>query len=255
MRHINVIIVFASVLLPLLASAQERVDVKPFDGNPVMTLSAQAYRRVAQDRLVATLQIEKSAKDVTEVQKFINTKMQAAQAVAKKVDNLKVTTGNYSVYKQYSPEPNMADGKPWTPEQREKNSFWQASQQLMLDGNDRDALLKVVAALQKDGFAVQGLSYYLSREAGDKLKDELAVEALETIKQRAEKMAKALGSKDVQYVSFDVNDGFGGAPQPVMMRAMAKGGAMPEMDMAAPVAEAGESEVTVNINAQVKIMK
>lgn len=249
--------VAAMAALPLVAvTAQPMPDLKDFDGNTLMSLSAQATREVTQDRLTATLQIEKNAKDAAEAQRFINTKMQAAQALAKKVDGLKVSTGNYSVYKQYAPEPAPREGsKPWSPEQREKNASWQASQQLIVDGADKDSLLKLVASLQKDGFAVQGLNYYLSREASDKLKDDLAAEALGTIKQRADKLAGVLGAKSVQYVWVDINDGGGVMPQPMMARAMAFKGAAPEMDMAVPVAEAGESNVSVNVSAHVKLIK
>ncbi len=251
MIHKHIILAAALVLTPLAAMADEAKD----DGSTVVTLTAEARRSVAQDRLQATLSFEKTAKTPEDVQREINATMQAARAIYSKVSGVKVTTGGYNVWKQYTPEPApKANGTPaWTPEQREKNAYWQGNQQLMVDGADRDDVLKLVTALQQKGFAVQGMNFYLSREAADALRDDLTAEALGTIKSRAAKIAQTLGMKSIRYARIDTQ---GAMPSPMPYTMMRAGKAM-DMAMAAPmpeaVAQGGESDVSVNVSAEIRL--
>lgn len=225
------------------------------DGSTSVTLSAEARRTVEQDRVMATLGYEVSGKTAEEVQAKINTKMQDAKKLYDTVKVVKPSTGGYNVYKNYPPEPEpKADGTPaWTPEEREKKAYWQGSQQLMLDGVKSDEMLKLVGSLQKQGFALQGLNFYMSRAAEDAVKDSLITEALANIQARAENIRNALGMKKIRYAKIDL--GNEGRPMP-MMRTMAmkaeaydaNAGSAP-----APVAEAGETEVVVGVTAEVKL--
>lgn len=225
------------------------------DGSTSVTLSADARRTVQQDRVTATLNYEFSGKSSAEVQAKINAKMQEAKPKYDAVKSLKVSTGSYNVFKNYPPEPQpKADGTPaWTPEEREKKAFWQGSQQLMLDGAKSDEMLQLIGVLQKDGFALQGLNFYMSRDAEDAVKDSLITEALANIQERAENIRKALGMKKIRYAKIDLGDN--GRPMP-MMRGMAMKAEM-AFDAAgsapAPVVEAGETEVVVNVTAEVKL--
>lgn len=223
------------------------------DGSTSVTLSADARRTVEQDRVTATLSYEFTGKLAAEVQANINAKMQEAKLKYDAVSGIKVSTGGYNVFKNYPPEPQpKADGTPaWTPEEREQKAYWQGSQQLIFDGAKSDEMLQLIAGLQKEGFALQGLNFYMSRAAEDAVKDSLITEALGNIQQRAENIRKALGMKKIRYAKIDLG---GGQPMP-MMRAMAMkaeaydaAGSMP-----APVVEAGETEVVVNVTAEVKL--
>jgi predicted secreted protein len=175
--------------------------------------------------------------------------------VYSKASDVKVSTGSYNVYKQYSNEPApKRDGTPaWTPEEREKNAYWQAQQVLQLDGADKDAVLNLVASLQKQGFAVQNMNFYLSREASDKLRDELTAEALATIKTRAESMARTLNMKSIRYARIDTSGG-GMSPMPMARNyAMKAEMAMAGDAMSSPVGQAGESDVQLTVSAEVRL--
>lgn len=224
------------------------------DGGTMLSLSSEAHRTVEQDRLMANLNLEATGKTAAEAQAKLNEKMQAARTLYSKVKGIKVTTGGYNTWKNYPPEPApKANGQPaWSPEEREKKAFWQANQTLTIDGADRDEIIKLSGAFQQQGFAMQGMNFYLSREAGDSLRDELTTEALKSIRARAESMAKALGMNKVRFVRIDTN---GNMPRPMpynkMMRAemaMAADAGMPE-----PVAQGGESEVNVSVTAEVRL--
>lgn len=253
-KKILAAMVAAAVVSAAPAMAQS-CNCNADDGSTVVNLSADARRTVSQDRIGVSLQIEKTAKTPAEAQNFINAKMQEARVVYGKASAVKVSTGNYNVYKQYSNEPApKRDGTPaWTPEEREKNAYWQAQQQLRLDGADKEAVMNLVASLQKQGFAVQNMNFYLSREASDKLRDELTAEALGTIKTRAENMARTLNMKSIRYARIDTS---GGAVPPMPMArayAMQAEKGMAGDAMSTPVAQAGESDVELTVSAEVRL--
>lgn len=235
--------------MPLPARADDKDD-----GSTTVNLSAEARRTVQQDRVTATLSIEKAGKTADEVQEFINGKMQEAKKLYDVVDGVKVSTGGYNVYKEYEPEPApRKDGSSaWTPEEREKHSIWRGNQQLILDGAKKDELLQLIGTLQQQGFAAQGLNFYMSRAAEDAIKDQLIVEALQNIKARGANIQQALGMRTIRYVRIDLGDN-GPQPVPMMARAMSAKAFDAVESMPSPVVEAGETEVVVHVSAEVKL--
>lgn len=242
-----------AIAIPMMANAAEDKD----DGSTSVQLSADAHKMVEQDRVTATLAMEATSKTAAETQAMINGKMQDAQKLYSKVSGVKPTTGSYSVYKEYdTPEPApKKDGTPaWTPEEREQHSVWRGYQEIQLDGVKSDDLLKLIGALQKQGFAAKGLNFYMSREAQDKVKDVLIVEALGNIKARAENIRQALGMKTIRYAKIDLSDnGNVVRPMPMMMKAARAEAFDAAAPMPDPVAEAGETDVTVNVTAEVRL--
>lgn len=215
----------------------------------VMNLDAEARRVVTQDRVSVNLNIQREGKTAAEAQAAVNAKMQAAVAMAGKVKGVKASTGYYNVYKQYPPEV-----RPLSKDEREQKAYWTAQQTLVLDGADKDAVLKLSGALQQQDFAMQGMNFYLSREASDALKDELTTEALATIQNRARVIAKQLGMGNVRIATINLG---GSTPPPMpymarnkMMAMSAAAEAMPQ-----PSGEAGESTVTLTVNAEVHMSR
>lgn len=245
-RVLTYVLMSAMVVGVAAAPALVRADDKD-DGSTTLRLNAEARRSVPQDRLQVTLAFEQTAKTAAEAQKLVNAKMRDALKVYGGVSSVKATTGNYNVWKQY---PNEPGPKPLTDAEREKAATWQATQQLMLDSADKDATLALVGKLQEQGFNVQNMNFYLSRQASDALRDDLTVEALGTMKARAQKMAGALGMKSIRFATIDVTGNPVVPPMP-MMRAMAM--KADSAGYAEPVGQAGESEVVVNVNAEVKL--
>lgn len=242
-------VLMAATALAVVASPAVRADEKD-DGSTSVQLSAEARRTVTQDRALATLNFEATGKTAEEVQRSINTKMQDAKKLYDAVTDIKVSTGQYNVYKDYRDLPEPKKGETID---REKYAIWRGSQEVRLDGAKKQELLDLISTLQKQGFAATGLNFYLSQNAQDQLKDELIVEALGNIQERAKNIQKALGMKTIRYARIDLNDQ-GGRPVPMMARAYAKGGAeMADASMPAPVAEEGETDVVVGVTAEVKL--
>lgn len=213
----------------------------------VMSLDAEARRTVLQDRVQATLVVQREGKTAQAAQRLVNEKMRAALAMAKTASGVRASTGRYSTDKRYPPEP-----KPMTPAERERQSIWMAQQTLLLDADDAPALLELAGRLQNMDLALQGLDFYLSREAEDRVKDELLAEALQTVKSRAQKVAAVLGTPSVRFARIQV--GGGGPGPPLMMRRMAADAVAARAEaMPAPIGEAGQTEVSLGINVEVHL--
>lgn len=242
----------ASCLLLPAAGHADAAEIAYFKDVSVINLDAEARRVVTQDRVQANLAYEATGKTAAEVQNTINTKMTMALAKANAVAGVKVNTGYYNVYKTYENEPPNPP-KPYTAAEREKYAVWRGSQTLVLDGANKDNVLKLAGDLQGENFAMQGMNFYLSREASDRIKDELIAEALTNVRTRAQKVATQLALPKIHMARITIG-GSGGYQPPVMMRAMAMKGAE-AADMATPVGQAGESEVTLNVNVEVHLSK
>ena len=205
----------------------------PPAGHTLVNLSASERTTLPQDLLTAALRIEARGAEPRKVQDDINKAMTKALALAKAVPTVKTSTGGYQVYEQ----------------RLERNvRVWQGQQTVQLESKDSAALLDLAGKLQGAGFAVSGLNWSLSPERAESVRDELLVKALGNLKTKAALVARTLGKSG--YELTDVN--LDGAPQPVpvyravrMEMAMAADGAV-----AAPVAEAGETEVVVGVSAR-----
>ena len=97
------------------------------------------------------------------------------------------------------------------------------------------------------GLMMSGMSYTLSPDKADAVKDSLMEDALSKVRARAERAAKALGKTGTELVEItvDANTDF---PRPMM--AMMKGGMEAADAMATPSAEPGQSEITLTVSAR-----
>jgi uncharacterized protein len=203
----------------------------PDDGMTVLHLTESADRAIRRDRLRVQLRVETTAGNAKQVQADINRRMASALAKVKAVAGVKPETGSYSVY-----------------EERQQNvpSRWRGSQSLSLIDQDFAELLALVGDLQNDGLAVASLAFELSPEAARVAQDELTNEALNRLRDRAERIAMELHLSFQRY--RDIRIGNVGGDRPVPMRAMAMAAAAPAPP---PVGEAGDAMVQVSVDADV----
>jgi predicted secreted protein len=205
------------------------------DGLTVLHLSESADRAIRRDRLHVQLRVETTAGNPKQVQADINRRMASALAKVKTVAGVKPETGSYAVY-----------------EERQQNvtSRWRGSQTLSLVDRDFAELLALVGDLQNDGLAVSSLAFELSPEAARAAQDELTNEALNRLRDRAERIAMELHLSFQRY--RDIRVGNVGGDRPVPMRAMAMAAAAPTA--APPVGEAGDATVQVSVDADVVLV-
>lgn len=236
-RHSTSISVICSILLAVFSVGAFAQNTLPLpQGQTLITLTVTERTRVGQDTLTADLRIEVDDRDPAVVQNSINTAMAEALEISRGRDGVSVATGHYNIY-QYNRNPsgNRAD------------EMWRGSQSITLESLDAAQVLALAGELQAKGFLMNQLSYSLSTERADEVRDSLMEAALARAQQKAERAGRALGKTDVELATVEIDTRSGGYAAPVMMRAMA---ADASMEMAAPSADAGETEVTLTVRVQ-----
>ena len=236
------------LLSALPAAAQDNTVSLPPEGTTIINFSATERRSMPQDLLVASLRIEVEDKsNPAAVQKKINEAMTKALDLAKKESTFKVSTGAYSVYK--TSRQIIVNQK--TGESR-SDDIWVGAQTIDIESKDAAKLLDVTGQIQGMGFAMNNLAYTLSPEVADKTRDELMVLALKKLTAKADIVAKTLGKTKADLINVNVD---GGGPIVPMYKTMAMESRAVAMDaaMPAPVAQAGETDVSVTVSAQALI--
>ena len=220
---------------PLTARAQAEDPLLALpEGQVVLSISATERKEVAQDLLVGTLSYVVTNRDAGVVQNDINTAMTKALEIARKAEKIKVSTGAYQVYETVIP--------------RTEERQWRGEQSLTLKSGDAKALLDLAGELQKLGLTMNGLSYTLDPETAVKVQDSLMESALKQLQERANRAAAALGKTGAALRDVSVQSDNMPYPQPYLARSMKMESAA--MDMAAPVAEAGETTITLTVSAR-----
>jgi len=222
--------------LAVTAVAQQSAGVLP-EGQTLVTLSVTERARVEQDTLVATLRIEQEDRDAVTVQNRINSAMEEALALLGDEPGITVSTGFYSVY-QYNRQPQASRTDP----------IWRGSQSLVLESREAVArVLELAGELQATGFVMNQLSYRLSNEKADSVRDELMEQAIQRAGEKVGRAARALGRPDTDITSLEVDADLQQSPPGIMRSEMATASAD---IMSAPSARAGETEVTLTVRIQ-----
>jgi len=218
-------VLLMSLSVPALAAEA------PADGGTVLHLREEAQRPVARDQLRAVLRVEGSDSDAARLQAEIDRRLAAAVARAKSVAGVSLFTAGYAVYEQHA---------------KDQPPQWHGSAGLTLTAQDSAPLLALLGELQQSGLLMSALAYELTPEAARRVEDELTAEALDRLRQRAERVAGDLGLAVLRLRDLRVGNAAGTQPVPRLFAAAA--GAAP-----APVAEPGEATVTVSVDAEVEL--
>jgi uncharacterized protein YggE len=228
-------------VLPL--QAQEAVQLPA--GHTALNISATEKVEVEQDMLIASLRIQKEGETAKEVQEYINKRMATAMASLKKVKSLKIETGRYYVHPDY----RYIDRKDGSNER--VIDQWRGSQSVTIKGLVAEDILTMAGKLQDMDFVMNSLNYQLSPKKYDEIRDGLMEKTVEALMVRAKRVGKALNKSNVDLVEINV-DARNNTPRPMYARAakmemmaMSSDAAMP-----APVAEAGETTVSMSVSAR-----
>ncbi len=237
MKLIPTLICASALGLSALLSTVQAQDINLLpEGQTLITLSVTERINVEQDTLIATLRIERENRDATILQREINAAMEQALEVTEDASPIKVSTGYYSVY-QYSNQPQGG----------RVDNVWRGSQSITLEGQDAQKVLELTGEIQAMGFVMSELGYVLSTQRADEVRDSLMESAIARARANAERAARALGKTNVDIAVLDIDAALGYAQPQMMVRALAMD-AMAEK--AEPVAEAGESEVSLTVRVQ-----
>lgn len=238
MKSIHILMLTSALMLPVAimspALAQD-INLLP-EGQTLITLSVTERISVEQDTLTATLRIERENRDAQTLQREINAAMEAALEEAEGDNDVQVATGYYSVY-QYSTQPQGG----------RVEEVWRGSQSLTLQGKDAQKVLELAGEIQAMGFVMSELAYTLSTEKADEVRDSLMESVIARARANAERAGQALGKSEIDIAVLDIDSALGYSEPMMYARAVAMD-AMAEK--ATPVAEAGETEVSLTVRVQ-----
>ena len=195
-------------------------------------LQESASREVGQNVLMATVQAHAEAASPADAQAVVNRDMAAAVERVQTVVEVRAATGSYSVYQRRD-----RDNKP---------VGWIAEQGLRLTSENPAALLQLVGALQESGLNLNGLGWQVDEATRRKVQDELTVEAIATLRQRAAAIAASVGMAVGNIDSLRVGGAMEG-PRPMMMRAEAMAGAPP------PTALPDQETIRASVEAEITL--
>lgn len=231
------ILLLASLLLITSTSLSKAETLDPIlampEGQVILNISATERLEVEQDLLVATLYYKAENINPAALQNDINTKMRDALNMARNTENVKVQTGSYRVYERQRA--------------RTEEKYWEGSQSLTLKSTEAQTLLDLVGNIQEMGLGMNNLSYTLSDERAVEIQDQLMEGALEELQNRADRAASALNKGSAALREVNVQSS-GGSPKMYARAEMAY--SMDAGAMAAPVADAGETTITLTVSAR-----
>lgn len=234
MRYLLLAFFFTAISMNTAQAQTEDYILSLPDGQVVLNINATERREVEQDLLIATLSYSATNKDSGALQNEINTVMKKALDIAKKEETVKTNTGSYQVYETRDP--------------RTKEKKWQGNQTITLKSKDSETILKLVGTLQDLKLNTNGLQYTLDPKTQIAIQDSLMEDALKQLQQRADRAAKALGKSTAEL--RDVNVQSGGIPRQPRHYARTAMAMSADMEVAAPVAAAGESTITLTVSAR-----
>lgn len=235
-----------SVFVVLPSCAQESLVALP-DGHTALNISATERVEVDEDTLQASLRIQKEMESAVDLQNWINTAMKKAVDLVKQYPEIKLETGQYYVRPDYTRIRNQETG-----EMEDEISKWRATQTLTFKTNDEtktDDVLMLAGQIQDMGFVMNSLSYHLSREKREETRDNLMEATITKLRERAERIAKALGKTEVDFVEINV-DSHSMTPRPMYARVQTMEMSVASDSIQTPSAEAGTSDVSMTISAR-----
>ena len=200
-----------------------------------MSFSVERSREVANDWVTAVVGTSDEDSDAARLADRVNKTMNWALGMAKQARGVEVKSGGYTTHPVHDKDGKIAR--------------WAASQDLILEGSDVDAVSELVGKLQSK-LLLRSIAFSVSPETRRKTEDALIGEVLTAFQERAKRISAGLGARDYELVSLSIQTPGGGGPVPMYARA--------EMMMdkvAAPSFESGQSTLQVRVDATIELEK
>lgn len=217
---------------PLLAQSS---DAPLYD---VYSLSGEASMEIANDLMIATLQVQQEDADPASLAEKINSTMSWALETLQEFDSLKVSTRDYQTYPRYDTS------------QVRRLIGWRATQSLQIESSDFGAAGKAIQALQ-ERLQVKGIRHLAQEDTRKAVVDQLIGEALDAFKARAELVRDNMGSSG--YDVLDVNIQTGESNSPIYAPRAEMADMMRSSVATEPALEAGTSRVNVQVFGRVQL--
>jgi predicted secreted protein len=210
------------------------------DNPPLLGVSADVSREVANDEMNVVMRVERQSADLASANRDALERINALLAKARSVPGVDANLAGVGSSPVYA-ESRTTDGKT-----ERAITGWHVHADAALDSRDIQALSRLVGELGEDA-RILSLGFSVSKETRARIEAELLAEAAKAFNERAGMVAKSLG-----FAGFEierVHVGTAGTPRPyrpVAQEAMMMKAAAPDFS-----GSAGESTLSANANGQV----
>lgn len=226
MKKLFVLIV---LLLPLHLSAHN--EPATYDR---ISFSTTAEMEAPNDELVIIMSVQRTGRDLVELADEVNQTMEWALKQANREKDLKVQTLNYQTSMNYN---------------KGKQEGWRISQSLSLSGTDTETLSKLMGKLQQK-MQTQSVSYQVTTEKRNQIREKLTIEALELFSQKADTISQAMNRARYKIVQINLGNNHTPSPRPM---AMSRGVMMAAEAVATPSFQAGTQKLTVSATGTIEL--
>lgn len=226
------------LMLPLLAAMACTAPAlaETLNYNQV-SLRAQVQQSVNNDTLTVTLFTEDQDSDPAKLANRITTTLNQGLETARKNANIRVSSGN-------------RHSQPVYDEKRKNIIAWRERGEIRLEGTDFAEISTTMGNLLGD-LSLGGMQFSLSPDSRTATEDKLIKQAIEAFRQRADIATEGLGGNGYRIVQLNLNTQFM-TPRPYMesnrMMAMSA-----DAQMAAPLVEGGEADVSVSADGVIEV--
>jgi predicted secreted protein len=198
-----------------------------------VSFSVESVREVPNDWIRAVVGVTEEDADPAQAADRVNRTMAWALEKARAEQRVKASSGGYHT------QPVYHEGK---------LRRWRASQELVLEGSDADAMTALLGVLQSR-VQLRAFGFSVSEESQRRVEEELVSEALAAFRARAELVRRGLEARGYALDELDINTGGHGVPEPRRMRVMEAAHAA----VAPPSAEAGTSRIRVVVDGTIAL--
>jgi predicted secreted protein len=194
--------------------------------------SVQSARDVPNDWLRAVVGVTEEDTDSAAVADRVNRAMAWALEEARKEKSVQARSSGYHT------QPVVHDGKV---------RRWRASQDLVLEGSDSDAMTALLGKLQSR-VQLRSFTFSVSDKQRRAVEDSLVEEALAGFRARADLVRRSLEARGYSIDEISIDTGRGGGPVPRMAMAMEA-----SSSVAPPAVQAGTSKVSVSVHGTIAL--
>jgi predicted secreted protein len=226
-------LVIAAVLLSCTSPRPAVAEADPTEPRQRVSFRVESTREVANDWIQAVVAISAEDVDPGALAETVNRAMAWGLEQARAESRVQAKSGGYNTHPVYE------DGR---------LRRWRASQELLLEGGDSDAMTALVGTLQSR-LQLQSFQFSVSHATRARVEEELVVEALAAFQARADIVRKTLGSGGYAIDEISVETG---GHEPPILRARFEAVAM-DAAHAAPAVEAGSSRVAVSVQGSIAL--
>jgi predicted secreted protein len=224
---------WVSVLLAAAGCSPGAAHAQPApDPKNRVSFSVERSRDVANDWITAVIGTSDEDSDAARLADRVNQTMAWALGVAKEARRVEVKSGGYETHPVH--------------DEKGKIARWGASQDLIVEGSDVDAVSELIGKLQSR-LLLRSIAFSVSPQTRRSTEDALIGEALAAFSERAKRVQTGLGARDYELVSLSIQTPGGGGPIPVYARNTMM------MEVAAPKFESGQSALSVHVDAVIEL--